>query len=171
LETLEIASTAYGPDHDFLAAVMHHLGKLYYLTGRPDDAEALFHHSIFILRQKFGDFHNKVADSQMRLAMVLNQSGRFEEAEARSRDAACIYRDLLEGNFWKIAQAEDVLGVALLGQERFAEAEVFLLDSYASYIKVNRPAQSCAQVREHIIDLYQRWGKPDQERAYRLKRP
>lgn len=165
-EALVIGHKLFGSHHDFVASVMHHLSQLYVKSGRYTEAESLLHHSITIFRDRLGNDNGRLAASLMRLARILVREGMYAEAEEKSYESSCIYREVYDPSHWRVAMAEQVLGKALHMQKRLAEAEPLLLDSYQRFKKAKR-TQSSRETREYIIQLYNDWGKPEQQQKWR----
>ena len=79
-----------------------------------------------------------------------------------------IRRAQLSADDWRTALTECTLGRCLTLQGRYAEAEPYLVQSVPI---VQAAATATREHRqrtlEHIIDLYERWEKPEQAEVYR----
>jgi hypothetical protein len=62
--------------------------------------------------------------------------------------------------------AESALGGCLTRLHRYDEAESLLLGSYQILMAKRNASPATRQARQHLIDLYSAWGKPDKAREY-----
>lgn len=88
------------------------------------------------------------------------------------REGLAIREKKLPAGAWQIANTRSLLGAALAKQGRFAEAEPLLVAAHDGLVKAkNTPAVRLSDAVERIIDLYEKWGMPDQAEEWRKKRP
>ncbi|HYM36250.1 MAG TPA: serine/threonine-protein kinase, partial [Steroidobacteraceae bacterium] len=121
-------------------------------------------------RRTLGPNHLVVAATLNALADVLNRQKRFREAESIATEG----RNAIGNNFgtahWRYAAYNGTLGAAMTGQGRYAEAESILLNSYAQLCKTRGQSNRTTLLSlQHVIDLYDAWGKPRQAAEYRAK--
>ena len=72
----------------------------------------------------------------------------------------------LPAGSWQIALALDVEGAALMRMGRYAEAEPLMLASQRDLAKAPLPFLA-DKSKLRLIELYHRWGKPDEVRKLR----
>jgi len=100
--------------------------------------------------------------------LILNKLGRSDEAERVLREAVRLREENLPAQHFMTALTRGALGECLTTQKRYDEAEPLLVASYTSLVKsqaVHNPRTLSAERR--LVDLYQRWNKPELADKYR----
>jgi hypothetical protein len=97
--------------------------------------------------------------------MVRVAQGRHDEAEKLGRQSLTIETGELGRS-----SAMLLIGRSLLGQGRFEAAEPFLLEGYSGSVRAKR-RRSELEALELIVDLYDRWQRPDKAAEWRAKQP
>lgn len=104
------------------------------------------------------------------LALAYLSQGKFADSEPLARQALETGRKKWPED-WQRFRAESLLGASLAGQEKYADAEPLLLEGY--YAMLDRKEHIAApdryhleRAREWIIQLYEKWGKPDKAAAF-----
>lgn len=153
-----------GSRHDFvatshtnLALVLHDLGKL---------AEAESHYRDALEIRQDQD-HPKLASTLMGLGSLLIDMNDAAGAEPLLRRSLQIRLDHYREDSWQVAYSENALGHCLTELGEYEEAESLLVRS----IPILKTCDSLSRKRrqravEHIIALYEAWGKPDRATAY-----
>jgi tetratricopeptide (TPR) repeat protein len=140
--------------------------------GRLDEAERLLREVLAARRKLPGRDDLDLAGTLAELGSLLTKGGRAKEAEPLLRECLAIREKKLPSGHWRIAAARSLLGGSLAGQEKFGEAEPLLLAGYEAFTKTTgAPAQRVAEALDRVIELYEKWGKPEQAEAWRKKRP
>lgn len=93
---------------------------------------------------------------------------RFDLAETYFTQALAVRRKMHPPDHWRIDEARGLVGVARLRAGRLPEAEADLLAAYEGLRAHRGPTASEAEVvRTRLVELYERWNRPDQARRYR----
>ena len=72
----------------------------------------------------------------------------------------------------QIAEARCLLGIALARQGQFKKAEPLLRRGYQGLLHAEGAhGQRVAAARAGLIELYEKWGKPEQAASWRKKSP
>ena len=165
-ESLEMTRAVLGSDNPETGARAHSLGYMLLEAGEYAEAEQLLDEAIAIRRKALGDAHPAVGTSLGLKALVKLQTGQFDEAYALAEEARTITTDGLPPGSWQIALALAAEGAALMRMERFAEAEPLMVAAQRDLPKAPLPyLADKAQLR--LIELYHRWGKPDEVQKLR----
>jgi serine/threonine-protein kinase len=155
-----------GSKHPFVASTMMTLGHALHDQGKLPEAEEAFRESLEIRRKALPPQHVDTAYSLVGLAEVLAEEGRTPQAEAMLREGLEIQRKALPNGHPDIAEAESDLAACLIRMHRFEEAESLLLGSYPILRAKQGAGKATGDARQHLIDLYTAWGRPDKAREY-----
>ena len=116
--------------------------------------------------------HPDIATRLAALGSLLSDAGRPAEAEPLLRECVTIREKKLPAGHWQAANARSVLGGCLVRQKKFADAEPHLLAGYEGLTKAkDAPAKRDAEALDRVIELYEKWGKPEKAEEWRKKRP
>ena len=133
-------------------------------------AEKVSHDALAQSRKLWGDEHKHVAHALDRLGSHLLSEEKYAEAEPILRECwEAMRKAYPEGN-WRIPSALSLLGASLAGQGKFAEGEQLLLTAHSQMN--DYPDAQPVNVKEvlgRLVNLYVRWGKPDNAAGYRAK--
>ena len=92
------------------------------------------------------------------------------EAEGLLRECLAIREKVLPEGHWQRANAKSILGGSLLVQKKFDEAEPLLLSGYDGLAQAkDTPAERLTEAQQRVVELYEKWGKPEQAEAWRKK--
>jgi tetratricopeptide (TPR) repeat protein len=156
-----------------LTWVMPELAAAYSAAGKHAKAKALLLSQLDRARSQFGPADPRTARAMVSLGSHLIQQHKWPEAERILRDCLAI-RDKVQPDDWGTFYTRSQLGASLLGQKEYADAERLILDGYegmkAREAKI--PAQGkkyLTEAAERVVQLYQAWGKKDQEAEWRAK--
>jgi hypothetical protein len=115
--------------------------------------------------------HPDRARALIELGIFLIRFGQPAEAEAMFRECLAIREKQMPDDF-RTFNARSMLGKALLDQQKYAAAEPLLLQGYEGLKQreAKIPAASFVhprEVLEHLVQLYEDWGKPEQAARWR----
>jgi tetratricopeptide (TPR) repeat protein len=143
--------------------------------GEHAEAEKLARHCLETSRRVLGANHSDTVDYLATLGEVLCNARRPAEAEPLLRECLrqCESRPSSQTAwFTSTPYARGLLGFCLARQGKLAEAEPLLLASYEGLTSVKYvPPYQVNESLGYLIELYEKWGKPEQAEAWRKKRP
>jgi serine/threonine-protein kinase len=95
-------------------------------------------------------------------------TGQLDLAETYLTQALEVRRKIHPPDHWRIDEARGLVGAARLRAGRLREAETDLLAAYEG-LRAHRgsTAAETESVRARLVELYDRWDRPDQARRYR----
>jgi eukaryotic-like serine/threonine-protein kinase len=159
---LDVQRRVLGPDHPDRLATQQELGRKLLLEGKLSEAEAVLN-EVLERRQLLtrGTLHNALRA----LGNVRIGQERYEEAEQLGRQSLTIQAG--EGDKFEGMQ---LVGHSLLGQGKFVAAEPFLIDYYAWTVRT-KDRSGELETRDLIVDLYERWQRPEKAAEWRAKVP
>jgi tetratricopeptide (TPR) repeat protein/tRNA A-37 threonylcarbamoyl transferase component Bud32 len=166
-KVLAIDRELFGEGHAWIALDMIDLADIRRYAGDLDKAESLYRKAIEIYSEVGTD---PDAASLMGLGSVLIARGEAESAEQILRRAlAQRYKDIETVN-WQLGTFKSALGGCLVQLGQYEEAEMLLLEA----LRLIQKARSILPLYEpeclnHLISLYERWGKSDQAKPYRAR--
>jgi len=167
-EALAMRRTLLGDDHPSVATSMANLAFLLHDRGRLDESEGLYRDALEIRRETLGDDHPQVASTLLGLGSLLVDKQRAAEAEPLLRRCLEIRLAARGPESWIAAHAGNALGHCLARQGRYAEAESLLTGSIPILTASGAPSLARKrQAIEHVIALYEAWGRPDRAAVYR----
>jgi len=95
-------------------------------------------------------------------------SGRLTLAETYFAKALEARQKLHPAGHWRIDDARGMVGLARLRAGRYGAAEADLLAAYEGLRAHRGPdADETQAARTNLVDLYERWNRPDRARQYR----
>ena len=95
-------------------------------------------------------------------------TGRLDIAETSFAQALAVRQKIHPPDHWRIDEARGMVGVARLRAGRLPDAESDLLAAYEGLRAHRGPkASETDAVRARLVELYDRWNRPDQARRYR----
>jgi len=150
-----------GPEHPEVGG--RAAGLAYWLIEEGDyaEAEALVDEAISIRRKALGPQHPQVAGTITIKATLLLATGKLQEAYELAEHARALLTASMPAGSWQVAAAMNVEGAALTRLGRYAEAEPLLVGSQEG-LKLAPIPNLADRGRLRLIELYQRWGKPEQ---------
>jgi serine/threonine protein kinase/tetratricopeptide (TPR) repeat protein len=170
--TVAIRRRVSGPEHPDTLRSERTLANLLKKQGHPEAAEKLFREVLGVQRKTLTPNHLDIASTLADLGWHLTDNGRSAEAEQPLRESLEIREKNLAPDSWLIASARCLLGSCLVRQRKFAEAESLLLGACEKLARGNdAPAKQVAKSFDRVIELYEKWGRPEQAEAWRKKRP
>jgi non-specific serine/threonine protein kinase/serine/threonine-protein kinase len=168
---LEASRRMLGPEHSDTLTSQEYLANLLEDQGKRAEAEQLYRLSLASRRKLLPPDHPDLANRLIVLGSLLSDTGRPAEAEPLVREGLTIREKKLPPAHWHTASALSVLGECLARQKKFAQAEPFLLGGCVVLTRAkDAPAVAVAKAHDRVIELYEKWGKPEQAEMWRMKR-
>jgi serine/threonine protein kinase/tetratricopeptide (TPR) repeat protein len=172
VEALKGFRRLLGEDHPHLLQTAFELAVLYQAEGKLTDAEPLLREFAGKVRQRKGN--------EVPLVQALSELGLNLLSQRRYGDAEAILRECLEisqrsaPDDWRTFQVKSLLGSSLAGQDRYADSEPLLLEGYQGLMRheaamPKEKSDYLARAIERIVQLYERWGKPEKAAAWRAR--
>jgi serine/threonine-protein kinase len=163
-ESLSISRQLDDPIQPF---TLNNLAGLLQRSGAYQEAAPLLQESLVLFQRFYGESHVYVGISLSNQANLKNVMGKHAEAEALAHQSLSVLSENLAADHWRIADAESILGASFTGRGRFAEAETLLLKSYPILRDKNGlHSLYCRRAVQHLVDLYQASGRPEQAAEY-----
>jgi serine/threonine protein kinase/Tfp pilus assembly protein PilF len=170
-EALALQRKRLGEQHIDVVWTLYDLGTLLSDRGDHAEAEKTFREALAIQPAAAPRAEFERAVLLAGLGDCLLAARRFAEAEPLLRECVAL-RARVAPDTWLHASALGMLGIALAGQDQFAEAERLLLQSWTGLEQSPQtPAARRQRTLAAIVELYERWGRPEQAAAWRAKQP
>ncbi len=168
IEALELRRKLLGNEHPDVTWILYNYAMTMVEKGDFAKARDLARQVLALRGKSLPEEHPMVAGSLLVLGRSLMGSGDPQNAERLLRESLELRRKNLPVGHWLIANTESVLGECLTHMSRFHEAEPLVLDGY-SQLKKNLGDQHerTHESLQRIVQLYDRWKKPDQAARYR----
>jgi serine/threonine protein kinase/Tfp pilus assembly protein PilF len=159
-----------GPQHVELATNWSNLARLLRDKGELVEAEQLFRQVLDADRRLLGADHPYVASGLRDIASVLVARGTAAEAERLYRDALAIQQKRFPAGHWEIARTRSELGGCVAARGDYAAAEPLLLGALPALERGLGAANPSTQAaRRRVVDLYERWGRPERAEPHRAE--
>ena len=166
-EALAMNRKFLGAEHAEVARSMSNVADILDRKGDHAAAESLVREALAMKRKLLGNDHIDVAESLAILGQALASQRRADEAEKAARESLELRRKAYGADHPDVAASESLLGECLARQRKFGEAEPLLLDGYKILASKQRASLSTQDARQHLVDLYTAWGKPEKAAPYR----
>jgi serine/threonine protein kinase/Tfp pilus assembly protein PilF len=171
-QTLEGERKVHGPENPSTLLTQTRLASVLGEEGKEEEAAKLFREALDVQRKNLPPDHLDLADTLIDFGYQLTKHGGLSEAELLLREGLSIREKKLVGGSWRIANAQSILGVCLARQKMFDKAEPLLLASYEDLTRdKGTPVKWIPKACDRVIELYEKWGKPEQAEAWRKKLP
>jgi eukaryotic-like serine/threonine-protein kinase len=172
-KTLEVRRRLLGEEHPDTLANRSDLAALYRREGKYSEAGTLFTSVLQARRRVLGNAHPDTTDVMVLLAEVQLEQKHYADAETLVREAL-INDEKAAPDGWRRFRSRCLLGASLAGRGTYSEAEPLLLSGYQGMIarRATIPFEdrlSLTQAREWIVQLYERWPKPEKAAEWRTK--
>ncbi len=143
-------------------------------AGRPNAARRAFLDRLKSVRSALPPDGLPLAAELTKAGADLMTVAGAADAEPILRESVGLYREQ-EPDGWRVFNAQALLGAALLGQQKYVDAEPHLTAGYAGLIARQaaippRDRTRPAEAAERLVDLYTRWGKPDEVKKWQAER-
>jgi tetratricopeptide (TPR) repeat protein len=168
VETMKAATAAVPTSNpEWKQPLETKLIRYLYHAGRAEEAEEMIHEIIEKDAGRDGPF---MPARLIPILLVLIEQGRFAVAEPLARRCLEICTRFECHERWEKGDAQCILGAVLAGLGRFKEAESLLLEGYRDLSRKPHAFEEAARALEWIVELYEKWGKPDEAAAWRARR-
>ena len=176
-EQLRVVRDRYPPDHWRVGKWAGSLGEVLLARGHHlDEAETLLRE-----RLRIYEAHNysrpTIAEAQAPLGRCLAAQGQFRRARSLLQTSHAVLTADSTQNVDATARAHTEVGLGLYQMQRrgqYARAESLMtaahaaLDAKYNELKgVDENLMPVRRVEQHLADLYETWGKPEQAEKYR----
>lgn len=168
VEGLEISRRVLGEEHPDTLMATNNLAVLYKTRSRHEEAEPLYVKVLDARRRLLGENHPRTLVSMSNLGSLYIQLGRYEEAEPLFASAVERVGRSLPPGHWYGGAFLLKYGICLTHLGRHGDAEDALLEAHGILAKALGPKDPrTTAVREALVDLYERWGKPQMASDWR----
>ena len=166
---LEIRKRVLGPEHPYTLWTKRNVAEVLLERGQSTEAEDIFRELLVVHR--IANFEPDAAPSNVLngLGRTLLAQHRYQEAEECFRECLEIRRKKPNSDSWLIPSTMSDLGDAVARQGRYEEAESLLLEAHADLSPPEYFMQQKHRTLEHIVWLYEAWGKPDKADEWRAR--
>jgi tetratricopeptide (TPR) repeat protein len=152
---------------------MDDLAGLRQSEGRYDEAVALLDSVLDARRRLLGPAHPDTLEALSSLADVRLDQKNYADAELLLREALTGY-EKSDPDSWDHYRSQSLLGASLAGQRKFPEAEPLLVEGYEGMARQEEASalanrSEIDKARQRIVQLYERWEKPDKAAEWRDK--
>ncbi len=175
-ETLRLNKERLGPSHPSVYTTMWNLANALNARGTTDrqDAELAMYEQAAAGIERL-DFRHEYADSILRdLSLAYEKRNEHDHAEVWWRKRLQVVENKFGTRSAEYASALLSLGTSLVTQRKWAEAEALLKKAYEiqhERISTN-PEDRAAQIEQvidQLVQLYEKWGKPDEAEKWRKR--
>ena len=167
-DSLGDARSFLGDGHPTTIVTARGLATVIEQQGRFAEALAVRRDELARTAKALGDGDVFVATGLTGLGQHGLASGRLPLAEAYFVKALAVRQKLHPAGHWRIDEARGMVGVARLRARRYDAAEADLLAAYEG-LRAHRgqDAAETQAVKAHLVELYDRWDRPERARQYR----
>ncbi|MFI5076406.1 MAG: tetratricopeptide repeat protein, partial [Vicinamibacteria bacterium] len=167
-DSLGNARSTLGDGHPTTIVTARGLAKVIEQQGRFAEALAVRRDELARTSKALGAGDVFVATGLTELGKHGLTSGQLALAEASFVKALEVRQKIHPAGHWRIDEARGMVGVARLRARRYGAAEADLLAAYDG-LRAHRgqEAAETQAVKAHVVDLYERWGRPERARQYR----
>jgi len=160
-----------GQEHPETLSSLDDLALLYRSERNYEKADTLLTSVLEARRRVLGPAHPDTTDAMVELAEIRLEEKNYVAAELLLREAEGNYEKTASGS-WERWHSQSLLGASLAGQSKFAESETLLVSGFHGMVdhKATIPFEdrlALTQAGEQIVQLYERWGKPEKAAEWR----
>ena len=166
-QALEGRRRVLGDDNPETLASINSLGYLLYRQGRFAEAEPYLREAVDRSVRVRGKDHPGTLDFMVNLGELYTTQGRLQEAEPLLEDAVARARALPPGNR-VVGEALGAFGRWLTLMRRYTDAEAALLEGHKTLATID--AELAHLTEEHLVALYEAWGRPAEAALWRRDR-
>lgn len=170
-EALAMGRSLFTESHPLVLGADNALASFLEARGRLREALPLRETEFAGALRQYGENHTVVARALMGLGRGRLARGQRVEAEQAFGRALAIRQRIHPPGHWRIAEASVALGDCLRRARRFREAEALLQPGYETLRSSSEAApEDVRSARNHLIELYESWGRPQEAARYRTQR-
>jgi tetratricopeptide (TPR) repeat protein len=138
--------------------------------GKNETAKTILRRELAVREETLGANHPRVVESLQYQGTVLRELGDLRQSEAALRRSLQLHRVGLPRDHWYLSKPLSNLAQTLTARGKFSEAEDLLLQSYNLLEEQIRHSESRGiTCLRQLIDLYQKWNRPDDAAKYRAQ--
>jgi len=159
-----------GDTHPDTLSAINVLGVI--VSQRKDyaKAEVLFRQASELYLKAKGPMHPETVMTQANYLSALRNLGRIDEAVVGFEELLKRGEQVFPPEHFFLAVIRGHLGLSLMEAKRYAEAEPLLMQSFKTAQEQFGDDDARAQtLRARLVDLYTRWGKPEQAAQFGSK--
>ncbi len=168
-DALGMLRKLFGNAHPAVPYTLNVLGEVLSHQGKFAEAEKAFRESVEIARHILPPDHVYIFAALLGLGKALAAQGEEQQAEPILREGVEIGRKILPKDASDLVRTEGALGSCLTRLRRFDEAESILLGTYQNLLAKQSAGPAQREALQHLVDLYNAWGKPYKAREWRAK--
>jgi tetratricopeptide (TPR) repeat protein len=173
-KALETRRRVQGAEHPETLGTLDDLAALRESEGEYAESEALLVSVLDARRRVLGPENPDTLDDMISLAEVRIELKKYADAEPLLREALSGYQKTASRT-WPLYRSQSLLGSSLAAQGRFAEAEPLLVDGYNGMTGQTEQIpfefrSTIDRTLQQIVQMYERWEKPEKAAAWRRKR-
>jgi eukaryotic-like serine/threonine-protein kinase len=147
---------------------MRRLAALLRMQGRLDEAELILGQAVATSRRVLGQNHAETIAALGEMAHLREAQGRLADAAELSRQTVDLARKAKLNDDWQLAIYRLDHGRYLTRMRQFSRAEKPLLESLAALkTLLGHDHPLAKKANQHLVELYEAWGKPVQAAEYR----
>ncbi len=166
----DAAAVSIGPENSTTLSYLGNLARQQQLRGHLEEAERIMRRVLDVRRRTSGETAEPTLVIMNNLGLLLLDCKKPQEAEPIFRAMLAGIKATMPPDHWMQGQAMINVAECLVDQEKFAEAEALERAGYDQLARVLPAGHArVAGAANALASLYQRWGKPDQEAAWRAK--
>jgi serine/threonine-protein kinase len=166
-EALAIQRKVLGDEHPDIVTTLTNLANTLTHESRLVEAEQTLREALPMSRKLYGEETPDTAHVLAALGDLQLQRGRLEEALRDSIAAQTICEKILGLEHPQTAEAQALHGRVLLAMGRYEEAEKELRPALERLESQPGPEAIRTGTRDALVQLYEKWGKPDEASRYR----
>ena len=167
-EGFETIRKTHGPEHQYTMQHEAMLSRVLLDEGKLGEAESHGRHALTLFRQTMPAGHMDIGWSLFIMGRTLLEKGQASEAQDLLRESAQLFRENYAGRADLQAMTNCWLGAALALLKRYEEAESLLVNNFDEYRRDRSvPARHKEKIRQHLVELYEAWGKPERAAKWR----
>jgi tetratricopeptide (TPR) repeat protein len=149
---------------------MRKLAALLRMQGRLDEAELILGQEVETSRRVLGQDHAETIAALAEMAHLREAQGRLADAAELSRQTVELARRVKLKDDWQMAIYRLDHGRYLTRMRQFPQSEKSLLESLGGLKTLLGPDHPLAKkATQHLVELYEAWGKPVQAAEYRTR--
>jgi serine/threonine-protein kinase len=170
LEALRIFRAAFGEDHRDVGTALNNLAHLYRKQKRYEEAEQNFLEAVAVYRSTIGPDHVFVSIVLVNLVALLEERGDLLAAASHVRECRRIHDVVYPQRNIETERLRSVEGLVLAAEGDYAMAEPIVVGAYEWLCdEVGADDDRAREAGRRVIDVYERWGRPDAAEAYRRR--
>lgn len=170
LQSLELSRNYHKSDHNNIAVALTIVGMISGKNGRFEDAENYLLESLNMRKRLYPDDHIEVAITRGYLGKLYVDYENHDQAEAILRKALAVYEKYYATNTREISSIKGALGASLTRQEKYSDAESLYQKDYQMLKGIpDIDPKRLEKALNRLINLYEKWQKPQLAEEYRKK--